>query len=62
MKWSPNGERLLTRTKTHIMIWSFTGKNGLTLKIENKVEIGKGLVDLEWIDNNSESLQRHAKA
>lgn len=54
MKWSPNGERLLTRTKTHIMIWSFTGKNGLTLKIENKVEIGKGLVDLEWIDNNSE--------
>lgn len=36
------------------MIWSL--KEGPTFKLESQIEPGKNLVDLEWLDDNSEHL------
>lgn len=52
VRWSPNGLRLLTRSKTHIMIWSSKGDR--TITFENRIELRKNLVDLEWLDDDSE--------
>lgn len=34
------------------MIWSSKGDR--TIKLENRIELRKNLVDLEWLDDDSE--------